>query len=368
MSATYTIGLACAKHTAMNFAPPAREPQGTPMTWFEDLTGFAETDYETTRAQLRVEGERLHSLANGRNWHIGRLETPTLAALRERAAPALSATRGPLRVRNLAADAYALHAQPELAGTLVQVASQFNLLEMTSPHVRPEDGVGIYQYDHTQGPACARAAGAGTIYRNYFAPVGEQVGQTQTRQIDTLADLRAALPGADRLTMHNGYALADNDTLETIQATLSQASPAELDALRACLRIGLHWDVEVTAQGAPLGQCVSQAYCSALPVSYNQSPPALWKAFAQLVLDAAYEATLLAGVINATQPGGRPAVYLTLLGGGAFGNQRSWILHAIERALTQVRDQALDVCLVSYGHVPSDLQALAADLPLHATV
>ncbi len=332
------------------------------MSWFEELTGFAESGYEATRAQLRVEGDRLHSLANGRNWRIGRLETPGLAELRERAAPELEATRGNLRVRNLAADAHALHTRPELAGALVQVASQFNLLEMPSYHVTPEDGVSDYEHDHTQGPACARAAGAGTIYRNYFAPVGKHIGQTPEHQIDTLAVLRSTLPGGERITMRNGYALADTATLQTIKAALDSASPAELDALRARLRIGLHWEVEVTAKGTPQGQCVSQAYCSALPVSYNRdSDPELWQPFARLVLEAAYEATLLAGVINAARPGGNNSVYLTLLGGGAFGNQREWILDAIRRALQSVRGQALDVCLVSYGHVPADLQALAAD-------
>jgi hypothetical protein len=332
------------------------------MSWFEDLTGFAETGYAATRARLRVEGDRLHSLANGRNWRIGRLETPSLAELRERAAPALDATRGQLQVRNLAADAHALHARPELAGALVQVASQFNLLEMPSYHVTPEDGVSDYEHDHTQGPACACAAGAGTIYRNYFAPVGHRIGQTSEQQIDTLADLRSALPDGGRIIMQNGYALADSATLQTIKSALESASPAALDALRARLRIGLHWDVQVTAKGAPQGQCVSQAYCSALPVSYNRdSAPELWKPFARLVLEGAYEATLLAGVTNAARPGGNNSVYLTLLGGGAFGNQREWILDAIRRALDKVRGQALDICLVSYGQVPADLQALAAD-------
>jgi hypothetical protein len=332
------------------------------MAWFDELTGFQEAGYDTTRARLRVEGDRLRSLANGRSWRIGKLETPSLAELRERAAPALAATRGPLRVHNLAADAHALHARPELAGALVQVASQFNLLEMTHYSVTPEDGVTRYENDPTQGPACARAAGAGTIYRNYFAPVGEHIGQTQDHQIDTLADLRSALPGGERITMRNGYALADSGTLQTIKSTLESASPAELDALRARLRIGLHWDVQVTAKGAPQGQCVSQAYCSALPVSYNRdSAPRLWQPFARLVLEAAYEATLLAGVINTAKPGGSKSVYLTLLGGGAFGNEREWILDAIRRALDSVHGQALDVCLVSYGHVPADLQALAAD-------
>lgn len=329
------------------------------MSWFEDLTGFRETDYASTRAQLRVEGCRLHSLVNGRSWQIGRLETPSLAELRERAAPTLAATRGDLRVHNLAADAYQMHARPELAGALVQVASQFNLLEMPSYHVTPEHGVSDYEHDRTQGPACARAAGAATIYRNYFAPVGGQIGQTRKHQIDTLADLRSVLPGGDRIEMRNGYALADTDTLQIIKSALETANPAELDALRARLRIGLHWDVEVTVAGAPREQTVSQAYCSALPVSYNRhDDPELWQSFARLVLEAAYEATLLAGVINAARSGGSSSLYLTLLGGGAFGNERDWILAAIRRALDNVRGQALDVWLVSYGNVPADLEAL----------
>ena len=80
-----------------------------------------------------------------------------------------------------------MHADPELEGALFQVASQFNLLEMTGPSVTPEDGVTRYSHDHTQGPACAIAAGAATIYRNYFAPVDGQSGQTRERQLDAFA-------------------------------------------------------------------------------------------------------------------------------------------------------------------------------------
>lgn len=64
---------------------------------------------------------------------------------------------------------------------------------MVGPDVTPEDGVARYEYDRTQGPACAMAAGAATIYRNYFAPVGEQTGQTTKRQLDGLADIGAEL-------------------------------------------------------------------------------------------------------------------------------------------------------------------------------
>lgn len=72
------------------------------------------------------------------------------------------------------------------AGALFQVASQFNLLEMQSHHNTPESGVGIYGSDSTQGPACAIASGAGTIYRNYFVPVNGQIGQSKDNQIDCL--------------------------------------------------------------------------------------------------------------------------------------------------------------------------------------
>lgn len=42
------------------------------------------------------------------------------------------------------------------------------------------------------------AAGAGTIYRNYLVPTGDQVGQTKDCQLDGLADLGHALGGLPR--------------------------------------------------------------------------------------------------------------------------------------------------------------------------
>src|SRR5258705_11006186 len=89
-----------------------------------------------------------------------------------------------------------MHQVPENAGALFQVASQFNLLEMVSPTVTPEQGVTRYQHDRTQGPACAIATGAATIYRNYFVPVGGSHGQTTERQLDGLADLGGTLEAA----------------------------------------------------------------------------------------------------------------------------------------------------------------------------
>jgi hypothetical protein len=72
-----------------------------------------------------------------------------------------------------------------------QAASQFNCLEFTGPSLTPEAGVSIYEFDRTQGPACAIACGPATVYRNYFVPLGEQVGQSAHRQIENARELLA---------------------------------------------------------------------------------------------------------------------------------------------------------------------------------
>jgi hypothetical protein len=74
-------------------------------------------------------------------------------------------------------------------------------------------------------------------------------------------------------------------------------------------------------------------------------PEALWATFARLVLEAAYEATLLCALENLGR-GGSQRVYLTRLGGGAFGNDDRWINDAIVRALDLARDWPLDVRIV----------------------
>lgn len=323
------------------------------MDWFERITGFAETDAETIRSRLAVEGDQLVSRVNGSRHGIGRLRLCSLDQLRQ-LSPALPLGGQRTRLSTLAGDVRALHRSPQNAGALFQVASQFNLLEMVSPEVSPEDGVTRYAQDMTQGPACAMAAGAATIYRNYFVPVDAEPGQTSTRQIDTLGPLGEALAGAlgvprDALwAMRNGYVQCTADGLGAIGRYLRAASQADLEALRARLIIGLHQDVEVTDAPGPLRPRVSQAFCAALPVAYSPLAPSAWEPFARLVLEAAYEATLLAAA-RARQRGASARVLLTRLGGGAFGNHGRWIDDAIGRALARVEWAGLDVHLVSFG-------------------
>jgi hypothetical protein len=332
------------------------------MDWFERLTGFPETDYAATKARFRVEGSRLISPGNGRGHQIGDFEFPSLGELRSRAPR--DRQSGRLRVQLVSGDVRRMHAAPEHERALFQVASQFNLLEMVNPEVSPEHGVAGYEHDPTQGPACAIAAGAATIFRNYFVPIDGETGQTSTRQLDGLEDLGvrlAALTGreVDQLwLMRNGYALGTRRGVEEIGEALMACSAEALDALRAALRIGVHWNAEVTDAGVHPGPLVSQAFCSALPVAYSDVSRPVWAPFARLVLEAAYEATLFAGLVNRAR-GGSETVMLTALGGGVFGNDPAWIEAAMRRALELFRHAPLEVRLVSHRAPSPGFVALA---------
>jgi hypothetical protein len=148
--------------------------------------------------------------------------------------------------------------------------------------------------------------------------------------------------------MQNGYALCTRAGLDGIAEHLSALQPDQLDLLRGQLRIGIHRDVEVTDAEDERRPIVSQAFCSALPVAYSIVPPSYWEAFASPVLQAAYEATMWAGALNA-QRGASNVVLLTQLGGGAFGNQEDWISNAMLRSLELMSEFNLEVRLVCYG-------------------
>jgi hypothetical protein len=319
------------------------------LNWFEAITGFRESSYADTQRRLRVADGKLVSDASEKRYSAGTLEIISLGELRERTARVQ--TSGPTKFSVVQGDVRRLHAVAENRGSLFQVASQFNLLEMVSYTVSPEDGVTRYESDRTQGPACAIAAGAATIYRNYLHPFPDgSRGQTAERQIDCLTNLARAL-GSDTespWSMRNGYTLFTEESLGAVDDRLGALGEGDFDSLRSLARIGLHWNVDVTDLNP--GHQVSQAFCSAVPVSYNgrSVQRSRWQRFAKLVLEAAYEATLRAGVLNA-DAGNSNVVYLTSLGGGAFGNETIWIHKAMKRAFDIATNWGLDVRVVSFG-------------------
>ncbi|MCK5845147.1 MAG: hypothetical protein KAG97_10595 [Victivallales bacterium] len=123
---------------------------------------------------------------------------------------------------------------------------------------------------------------------------------------------------------------------------------SELHELERLLRIRGHSDLEVTISDS--GHKISQVYCSALPIAYcGHSKERVWNSFARLILDASYEATFNASIINSCETGNN-TLFLTLLDGGAFGNRKEWIIDAIEQSMNKHIDSGLDVAVVSYGY------------------
>ncbi len=322
--------------------------------WFEQLTGFEELSPSNVMENLLIKEGKLISLINSKEFSIGTLEIPTLEELRTNSY-VQEKYNSKIQISEIVADVRDLHCQKENENALFQVASQFNLLEMIDPCISPEMGVGRYEFDGTQGPVCAISCGAGTIYRNYFVPINEQIGQTEEKQIDCLELIGKELEN-DRLAlwnMKNGYALLNKHGLLHINKKLAQCTENEIENLKGKLKIGIQWQTEVTLSESR--HKVSQIYCSALPVAYSQIESIYWERFSRVILEGLYEATLYAGMINMEKFNSN-VVYLTLVGGGAFGNEEFWILESLEKAVEKFKNVPLDLKIVSYGRSNDNLR------------
>ena len=321
--------------------------------WFRELYGFEEgPSYSENQAKFSMDGDFLvcETSAFPRQY-VGPFETPTLAELRSRVAEAGNASPDVgLKFSNLAMSegVVPLILDPGNAGAVFQAASQFNCLEMTGPAVTPARGIAIYFNDPTQGPKCALSCPAGTVFRNYLCQNGKGQGE---EQIDCLADVATVVDNAKHQfwRMSNGYALPGSTTAMAKLSKRFNSQEGLIDAAEAALRVGVHWETSVAP---PAEHRVAQVYASALPVAYSAGIKAeAFEPFARLILRGAYEATLAVGQLKAAQlgKGSRATVFLTALGGGAFGNRIEWIYDALKGALDKYRNAPLDVKLVHYG-------------------
>jgi len=345
--------------------------------WFQRDFGFIEDNYASTQSRFkydRSKGELISTEKEGRVFLAGEFETPSLKELRSRAIDARHASKGKLLVTEIVEDVSDLHTLPENKLALFQAASQFNCLEHTSERGLPQDGIACYACDCTQGPACAVACAPGTIVRNYFAfeamgGKGPTPGQTSENQVQNLRDVESVLENQKHayFSVKNGYTLASDKSLKPLKEVLN-SSLTKRDAVMDSLRIGLQWDTEVISsrfgerEYKRPQQLVTQAYCSAISVSYSGCAEGSWEPLARLILAAAYEATLCAAVLNATKHKGKPGakrVFLTALGGGVFGNPTSWIVDAMDRAFRKFKDCDLEVCIVSFRASVPEFAALA---------
>ncbi len=261
--------------------------------WFEKLTGFKEQSPENVREKLLIDGDSFVSKVNSKRFTFGRLEIVTLDDLRRNSLPR-EVFKSKIQLNEVVGDVQELHILKSNTKALFQAASQFNLLEMIGPNITPEHGIDRYERDHTQGPACAIACGAGTIYRNYFVKIGNQIGQTANNQVDCLELIGKELQNEELnlWSMRNGYALINQEGLLTINKKLSRLSNEKRENLKGKLKVGIQWNTEVTITDDK--QKVSQIYCSALPCCLLPNGFNLSENLARIVLEVAYEVTFFA--------------------------------------------------------------------------
>ena len=326
--------------------------------WFEELFGFAEGEYTWTQSQFdSVEGY-LRSRHNDRSFKIGKFSTPTVTELREQVKSGCGAST---LSHVVVSDALALHADAQNSGDMFQVASQFNALEFASPEITPEDGITGYAYDPTQGPACSLAAAAATVYRNYLVHQNNQVGQTRDVQINNLGTLELSLEGGPYWRVTNGYVESEEASLARLAVELSNHGR---DHLTGAVRIAIQGQTQVAFANRfePLenGHLVSQAFCSAISCAYSRVETEYWEPLATIVLEAAYEGTLLAAAIQRAQGNGSGRVWLTFLGGGVFENREEWIRSAIEKALERTRDLGLDIRICHFQELQAPYKHIGA--------
>ena len=150
--------------------------------------------------------------------------------------------------------------------------------------------------------------------------------------------------------LRGGYTMFKDEQLKCINAKLAALSTEEKYKLRGKLCIAVQQGTQVTSKdwGRNLltnaTHLINQVYVSACSVSYAGNDKKLWEPLATFVLKAAYEATLRWAFINAPD---RP-VFLTQVGGGAFGNDMVWVRKAIDYARKEVGRSGLTVYEIDY--------------------
>ena len=351
--------------------------------WFKQIFNFDETnDWKTNIDKFRMDGDYLvcdtATRANCNRQYVGKFVCLSLASLKDYVNENSAISDKGLSFAHIIGNVADLHYQLENAGAVFQAASQFNCLEMVNPYYTPSHGVAVYANDLTQGPVCAMACPAALVYRNYLVKHKDNnvlanntkdlqaiTGQN-SKQIDTLRNLGEVVenysstePDGVYWTMENGYAFIKSKAkLEDLNRKLSISTLA--NSAMDQLRVGVHWETSVNpvavANAEPHNVC--QVYASALPIAYTiprftiadtQHPlEDDWMPFASLILNASYEATLAVAAkkLKDKKPNERISCFLTLLGGGVFGNKPAWIETAIKQAITKYQDWPIDVILV----------------------
>jgi len=339
-----------------NFIPQER--------YWKQMFGFAENP-EDVYKKLSIESgpdeesKFIYSHENNRSFKCGDFRTVAISEF-PTYPPALSPGRFFVisgkggRTKNIREiDVGALQANPNNKGATFQVASNFNCLEFVSPGDSARRGITSYIFDPTQGPAASISCGAATAYRNYFVPhTPEGRQKTYVGQLERQINLLERIP---LIPITNGYVTFSEKT----QLKLQESAFDFKDLSN--IKVGVHNDIQVTSGLKHHGevevvrdrdQIVNQVFTAAMNLSgLNRGETC--RAVARFLLHGAYRGTFLSAIHNShrlahTNWPGKNKLFLTLIGGGVFGNDIHWILEAIKSCGDLIVSSGMEIYLVNY--------------------
>ena len=367
---------------------PVAKVDPIPATWFNNVFGFDENaaNFATTHKDSfhvkknpkPAENEHILMTVKTKEIDVGVFRYRSVEELLKDATDNPSArsvfgfdSTTNLKYLTMTSPAHTVHMNPSYSGSIFQVASQFNALEMAGPELTPQNGITNYVNDHTQGPVCAMVCPFGTLYRNYFCmpdvtgkqpedksvngnpQTGTAAGGTdpENNQINTLTELMKT-EEFKNLRFQNGYVFVnDKDQLTAINKYLS--TPENFWKAMMAIKYVIQEDtpvVNVAGDGKIMDHIVSQIYCSAYPVAYDPLSVSRedYYLLSSMILHAVYYSTLAYAVTRITPDEPRKKVFLTRVGGGAFKNEDYIIDTAIYNAVRHFIAYPIDVYIVNY--------------------
>jgi len=220
---------------------------------------------------------------------------------------------------------------------IFQVASNFNGIEAIKEDLDPdyESFTERYWLDPTQGPAASISTGAAAIARVHCAYVGTYKDinawcQTGKRQLNFMDNLKEHFPQL------NGYVILSGQ-----ESKFPRIESREYYKLLLLAKACYHKNCQVTT-GCKTSkglekvhdpkQLVDQCLCAAINISQgdsgkaNSNMPDI-ESKCRFALDLAYNGIYLEALVNR-----RSQIYLSLVGGGSFGNKKEWIYSSIINA------------------------------------
>lgn len=248
-------------------------------------------------------------------------------------------------------DAFSMQSLPENDGATYLAASNFNCLEFTSRIDSVRNGVTDYIYDNTQGPYTALACPQSAVYRNYFY---EHPNKNATGQLKEQINLLSKTP----LKVENGYAIiSTSDTSDLVEKKFNWSDENNYP-------VGVHnnCDVLLTRASNRKFKIVDKKSKPIIAnhvyaASFNLYDDVVMNNFTlqilQHILEAEYKSTILSAWENSIKMEeegrqGAKKLFLTLLGGGVFGNPKDIIAKSIISSKDELIKSGLEVYAVAF--------------------